>query len=41
MAGFDIVKNFPDKAWLEETAKKLDDKMHFAVEKANAVDFIP
>ena len=38
---FDIVKNFPDKAWLEEVAKKLDTKMQYAVEKANAVDFIP
>ena len=41
MSNFDIVARFPDTTWLEETARKLDDKMRYAVEKANEVDFIP
>ena len=41
MSAFDIVARFPDKAWLEEVAGKIDDKMRYAVKKANEVDFIP
>ena len=41
MIKFDLNANFPDKAWLEETARKLDDKMQYAVKKANEVDYIP
>lgn len=38
---FDIVARFPDKAWLEATAEKLNQKMLYAVEKAKKNDFIP
>ncbi|MDL2318334.1 glycoside hydrolase family 88 protein [Eubacteriales bacterium OttesenSCG-928-A19] len=38
---FDIAKQYADKAWLEEMAKKLDDKMRYGVEKARQVDYIP
>ena len=41
MFKYDIVSNFPDKAWLAEVAKKLDDKMQYAVKKANEVDYMP
>lgn len=37
----DIVERFPDKAWLEQTAEKLNTKMLYAAEKAAEVDFIP
>ena len=38
---FDIVAKFPDKAWLEETAEKLNKKLSYAVEKAKKNDFVP
>ena len=38
---FDIVKRFPDPAWLDGMAHKLDAKMQFAVQKAREVSFIP
>lgn len=41
MSQFDIAAHFPDKAWLDEVAAKLDKKMKFAVEKARQVDYIP
>ena len=41
MFKYDIVSNFPDKAWLEETAHKLDEKMQYAVKKADEVDYMP
>ena len=41
MSAFDIVKHFPNPEWLCQTAQKIDDKMRFAVQKAQAVDFIP
>lgn len=41
MNSWDIVESFQDKAWLEDVAKKLDQKMRFAVKKADEVDYIP
>lgn len=41
MNQFDIVSSFPDKAWLTETAARLDKKMRYAVQEADKVDFIP
>ena len=38
---FDIVKQFPDKVWLDDMAARLDDKMTYAVGKAREVDYIP
>ena len=38
---FDIAKNFKDQAWLEDVAKKLDDKMRYGVKKAREVGYIP
>ena len=38
---FDIVDRFPDKAWLDETAAKLDQKLLYAVGKAREKQFIP
>ncbi len=38
---FDLVKAFPDPAWLEEMRKKLDAKMRFGVEKAREVSWMP
>jgi unsaturated chondroitin disaccharide hydrolase len=38
---FDLKANFPDPAWLDETARKLDSKMRYAVEKAREVDYMP
>lgn len=41
MAGFDLVKNFTDKQWLESVEEKLRKKMRYAVEKSKEGDFIP
>ena len=41
MFKYDIVELFPDKAWLEETLKKVDKKLHFSIQKAREVDYIP
>ena len=38
---FDIVAKFPDKAWLEATAEKLNKKLLYAVKKSQENDFIP
>ena len=38
---FDIVKHFPEKAWLDDIADKLNQKMCFAVKKARETDCIP
>lgn len=38
---YDIALNFPDKAWLTDIARKLDEKMRFGIEKAREVDYIP
>ena len=38
---FDIVDRFPDKPWLESMKQKLDDKLRYAVKRADEVDFIP
>jgi len=41
MFKFNIVEHFPDKAWLEETLKKVDKKLHYSIQKAREVDYIP
>ena len=38
---FDIVKAFPDPAWLDSMKEKLDAKLSRSVQKAEEVDFIP
>lgn len=38
---FDIVRHFPDQAWLKEVAGKLDQKMQYAVQRAREVDYMP
>ncbi len=38
---FDIVARFPDKAWLDATAEKLNKKLKYAVQKSQENDFIP
>ncbi len=38
---FDIVNRFQDKQWLDNVAAKLDDKMQYAVKRANEVDYMP
>ena len=38
---FDIVAKFPDKAWLDATAEKLNKKLQYAVKKSQENDFIP
>ena len=38
---FDIAARFPDAAWLKSMADKLDEKMQFAVRKAQETDYIP
>ena len=38
---FDIVAKFPDKAWLDATAEKLNKKLQYAVKKSQEMISFP